>query len=149
MNAPEQKTASLSRSKVFGVGALVTTVLCGLVLLCVPKKPELIADAPQLQAVSAAVATAAPSGPALYGRFCSSCHGNDGRAQTTMAGMMNPQPTNFVVGPWKGPQTTEAVVSVVKNGKGAMPAYGKEISDESDLKALADYVLSLRKEVTR
>lgn len=148
MSASEQKTSPLPRGKVFAIGALLTSVLCGLVIFCVPKKPEVIAEAPQPQSAGEALAPAAAKSEVLYGRFCASCHGDEGKAQTTMARMMSPNPTNFAQGPWKGPQTVEAVVDAIKNGKGAMPAYGKEITDEGELKALAEYVLSLRKEAT-
>jgi mono/diheme cytochrome c family protein len=44
---------------------------------------------------------------------------------------------------WKGPQTKEAIIEIVKAGKGAMPAYSKEISSEAELESLAQHVLTL------
>ena len=162
MNSSEGKSTSLSRTRVFVVGSIATVFLSALVLVCAPRKPDLIADSAAPQNASGDLAVDAPQeAPApvgasalrggspsekLYGRFCASCHGADGRAQTTMARMMNPAPTNFQVGPWKGEQSVAAIVEVIKNGKGAMPGFGKEISSETELNALAEYVLSLRKE---
>ena len=162
MSSPEGKSMQLTRAGVFVIGSITTVLFSVLVVLCAPKKPDLIAEsaAPQNSGSDLAVAPSesgpAPVGPSslrggspaekLYGRYCASCHGADGRAQTTMARMMNPAPTNFQVGPWKGEQSVVAIVEVIKNGKGAMPGFGKEISSESELNALAVYVLSLRKE---
>jgi mono/diheme cytochrome c family protein len=162
MNSPENKSSPLSRSSVFIIGSITTALLSGLIVLCAPKKPDLIAESAAPQNSGSDLAVAASEGattavgpsalregsPAekLYGRFCASCHGADGRAQTTMARMMSPAPTNFQVGPWKGEQNVAAIVEVIKNGKGAMPGFGKEISSETELNALAEYVLSLRKD---
>ncbi|NBW82605.1 cytochrome c [bacterium] len=159
------------RAPIFVIGTASTLLMCGLVVLCVPRKPEVVADAAKSQALSAPEtaaspqagaasvsasieSTAAPAGPAalraaptgqkLYERFCAGCHGVDGKAQTSMARMMASPPTNLADGPWKGEQTKTAIVDIVKNGKGAMPAYGKEISTDGELSALAEHVLSLR-----
>jgi len=161
MNDSENKSAPLSRSRVFIMGGIATIALASLVVLCAPRKPALIAQSalPQNTPQDASVvASAEPpkmaleasqvgsTGEQVYSRFCASCHGPDGRAQTTMARMMNPSPTNFYSGPWKGEQSVVAITEVVKNGKGAMPAYGKEITSETELSSLAQYVLSLRKD---
>jgi mono/diheme cytochrome c family protein len=152
----------LGRARIFAIGSAVTLVLCGLVLTCIPEKPNVIADAAKSQQPeenlqpAQAAAPATPVGPSelreagtgarLYARFCAGCHGADGKAQTSMARMMSSRPTNLAEGPWKGPQTKDSVIEIVKAGKGAMPAYGKEISSESELEALAEHVLSLRTE---
>lgn len=161
MNDSNPVNSFLSRSRIFAIGSVSTVVLCGLILLCVPKKPDVVADEakPQALAVETAAAVQAmpsptPVGPAsfrtgttgerLYGRFCAGCHGADGLAQTQMARMMKSPPTNLAQGPWKGPQTESAVIDIIKNGKGAMPAYGKEITEPAELESLAQHVLSLR-----
>ncbi|NBX17317.1 MAG: cytochrome c [Proteobacteria bacterium] len=161
----EEKTDSeknAGRGRIFAIGTALTVGLCGLVLTCVPEKPEIGAGAARPQRTEAdmrpaqASAPATPIGPSelrqgstgarLYARFCAGCHGADGKAQTTMARMMTARPTNLADGPWSGPQTREAVIEIVKSGKGAMPSYGKEISSEAELGSLADHVLSLRSE---
>lgn len=160
MNESNNQTASvLSRPRVFLIGTAATLFLCGLVVMCVPKKPDVIADDARPQAVAseseaasdtqqsqvaaAVVAPASSTGEKLYSRFCAGCHGDDGRAQTTMARMMSSRPTNLADGPWKGAREAAAIVEIVKNGKGSMPSYSKEISNESDLQSLAEHVLSL------
>lgn len=158
MAESEGKVPPLPRGKTFLLGALGTGVLSGLIALCVPPKPTVVAEQAKPQrteipsgtqvesAVPAlAVSSGALKGQEIYERFCTGCHGDDGKAQTNFGRMMKPAPTNFYDGPWQGEQTEEAIVSTVIQGKGAMPAYKKEITDEGDLKALAQYVLSLRK----
>lgn len=159
MRKQQDHSSPLSRLTVFSVGGFVTLALALMTVLCVPKKPDVIADAalsqlpPELADSSGNVSQQQSNGPAalraagtgerLYARFCASCHGEDGRAQTTMARMMNPQPTNFVTGPWKSERSAAAIIEVVKNGRGAMPSYGREITGEGELNALAEHVLSL------
>ncbi len=169
MENQNPSSPSLSRGKIFAVGSVVTIIMCGLVLTCIPEKPAVIADAAKPQAVptgeanpqeaGASVAArevaAAPTpvgpsdlkggstGERVYARYCAGCHGADGKAQTTMARMMSSRPTNLAEGPWKGPQTKEAIIEIVKAGKGAMPAYSKEISSEAELESLAQHVLTL------
>ena len=160
MNSPEKKSEAFSRSLVFAIGSGVTILLCGLVVLCVPPKPTVIADDALPQSVPTSEIASAPeqqqqqpaTGPAefrrgstgerLYARFCASCHGADGRAQTNMARMMNPAPTNFVAGPWRAGQTKAEIIDIIKNGRGGMPGYGKEINSEAELDLLAEQVLS-------
>jgi mono/diheme cytochrome c family protein len=159
MSESDQKAPPLSRGKTFLLGALGTGALWGLIVLCVPPKPAVVAEQakPQRSEVSeletvAAVPPAADvrstggQGKDVYERFCTGCHGDDGKANTNFGRMMNPAPTNFYEGPWQGDQTPEAIIATVTQGKGAMPAYKKEITSDVDLQALAQYVLSLRKE---
>ncbi|MEN9809587.1 MAG: Cytochrome oxidase, cbb3-type, subunit [Pseudomonadota bacterium] len=166
MSENNQSTSALSRPRIFVIGTAATLVMCGLVVMCVPKKPDVIADAArpqaiaaeetpagnsssaetqQAQASAAVVSATASAGEKLYSKYCAGCHGDDGRAQTTMSRMMASKPTNLADGPWKGAREVAAIVEIVKNGKGSMPAYNKEISSESDLQSLAEYVLSLEK----
>lgn len=158
MNDSESKLNPLSRGKVFGIGALGTGALSALIALCVPPKPAIVAEQAKPQRVEELMPSAsdaattvvaadvnAGSGKVIYERFCTGCHGDDGKAQTTFGRMMKPAPTNFYDGPWSGEQTEQAIIAAVTQGRGAMPAYKNEITVESDLVALAKYVLSLRK----
>lgn len=167
MNDEANKTenAVSLRRKIFVVGSVATLVLCGLVVLCVPPKPAIIAQDARTESLgqqvpaTASETTDSPQGPSslrggttgarLYARFCAGCHGADGKAQTTMARMMKSPPTNLADGPWKGPQTSGAIIEIVKNGKGAMPAYSKEITTDGELESLAQHVLSLRSEQSK
>lgn len=159
MAETDNKAPPLARGKTFFLGALGTGLLCGLIALCVPSKPNVVAEDARPQRSDTTETTASVvttdsqtaqtvelRGKELYERFCTGCHGDDGRAKTNFGRMMNPAPTNFYDGPWKGEQTPDAIIATVVQGKGAMPAYKKEITLDTDLKALADYVLSLRKE---
>ena len=74
---------------------------------------------------------AQPDGKALFGQSCAACHQATGRgipgAFPALAG------DAFVVGPG-GP-----VASVVLNGRGGMPTFGKDLSNE-EIAAILSYV---------
>lgn len=166
MNDPRDPF-QLSRKKVFLWGAFVTILLCALVYFFVPGEPKnTLMNAPltgpgsvsaSLEGSSTAQNGAVPSSPLivtdeksngtpaqLYSKFCSACHGDDGKANTAMARMMSVHPANLVDGPFKFERSESAVAELIKNGSGVMPGYGRELGDEKAL-ALAKYVLGLEK----
>lgn len=74
-------------------------------------------------------APSAPSGKALFSKYCAGCHGAKGNMpsgfQSKVKGM-----------------TEDQVESLVKNGKGGMPAFGKKLS-AAQIDAVSRYVKSL------
>ncbi|NBO39852.1 cytochrome c, partial [bacterium] len=44
--------------------------------------------------------------------------------------------------PWRAGQTKAEIIDIIKNGRGGMPGYGKEINSEAELDLLAEQVLS-------
>ena len=73
------------------------------------------------------------TGPVLFEQKCASCHGNDGTAG--IANAANLQNSRL---------KKSAVMEMIKNGKGGMPPFKGQLSEE-ELTALSAYVLTLRK----
>jgi len=165
MNDPKDPFA-LTRTKVFLYGAGVTAVLAGLAWLYVPASPlsravsaPLTGPGSQSAALSGEPAASTGSAPtaqspaeliaqnngpeALYSRFCTQCHGDDGLGNTMMARMMTAKVPNLVTGPWQVARTPEAVSQLILKGSEskAMPGFERELGSEK-ARALADYVLT-------
>jgi mono/diheme cytochrome c family protein len=81
----------------------------------------------------AGAASAQPDGGALFGQNCSACHQPSGKGIPGAFPALAGDP--FVAGP------PEAVASVVLNGRGGMPTFGKDLSNE-DIAAILTYVRS-------
>jgi mono/diheme cytochrome c family protein len=86
-------------------------------------------------------------GQNLYNRFCSTCHGYDGKADTAQARQLSPKPRDLTVGEFKhkdsGPETlpTDAdLARVIRNGVPGtgMPAW-PNLSDQ-DIHAVSQYL---------
>jgi mono/diheme cytochrome c family protein len=101
----------------------------------------------KLIAVIAAVAVlglalpafAAEDGKALYDSKCAMCHGNDGVAKKMATGSKN-----FNDPAWKKGETADGIAKIIKEGKGKMKGLGDKLN-EAQMKAVADYVLTLAK----
>jgi len=84
---------------------------------------------PETQAVSEEINT---PGKALFERHCSACHGTDGAAGIGGAADL---PLSHL--------DTGEILSVIRNGRGAMPPFGNTFSDD-EAAALVQYVMALR-----
>jgi len=84
-------------------------------------------------------AFAEEDGKALYNSKCAMCHGNDGVAKKMAAGSKN-----FNDPAWKKAETSDGVATIIKDGKGKMKGLGDKLN-EAQMKAVADYVLTLAK----
>ena len=97
-------------------------------------------------------------GKAVYDGIgaCASCHGPSGAGDGAAAAALNPKPKNFVKGDFAydtdgdGKKGTEAdVFNIVTNGAakygGSMLMAARADIPEADRKALAKYVVSLKK----
>jgi len=86
--------------------------------------------------VLVAIALALPRGPGharddaakLYAAKCAACHGATGAGNGPAAAAFNPKPTDFTSAGFQESQTDEQIAAALKDGKGAMPAFGKELS---------------------
>ena len=78
-------------------------------------------------------AMAQSDGAALFTQNCSACHQSTGKGIPGAFPALAGDP--FVVGPAK------SVVSVVLNGRGGMPAFGKDLTDEQ-IAAILSYIRS-------
>lgn len=79
----------------------------------------------------------------LYGKYCSSCHGKDGRAKTLKAKFNHAR--DLTDRSWHDNVSDERVFNSIMNGKGKnMPAYGKKLS-EQEIESLVSLVRGLKK----
>jgi mono/diheme cytochrome c family protein len=88
------------------------------------------------------VAAYVRSATQLYSKNCVSCHGRDGRAKTLKAKRNHAR--NISDSEWQERASDERIFNSIMNGKGKMPSYGKNLS-EQEIDALVTYVRSLRK----
>src|SRR6476660_4566962 len=69
------------------------------------------------------------SAPELYGKYCASCHGKDGRAKT-MKGKFS-HARDLSDSKWQDDVSDERIFNSIMNGRkagGNMPAFGKKIT---------------------
>ena len=76
---------------------------------------------------------------------CARCHGADGRGDTPLG--QTYQAPNFTDDQWWRTNSkitgTRSLVSIVSNGKGGMPAFGKKLKP-SEIRLLVNYVRRFR-----
>jgi len=78
----------------------------------------------------------------IYAGKCAACHGPAGAGNGAAAAAFNPKPTDFTSAEFQKAATDEQLATAIKDGKGEMPAFGKELS-AADIKALVVYIRSL------
>lgn len=76
----------------------------------------------------------------VYQRACSRCHGPRGEGGPP-ATPGQPGPRDFTDAAWQGSRSSEEIVSVVRSGKGPMPAFG-EVLTEGEIDAVVSQVRS-------
>jgi mono/diheme cytochrome c family protein len=76
----------------------------------------------------------------VYQRACSRCHGPRGEGGPPAA-PGQPGPRDFTDAAWQGSLTPEEIASVVRSGKGPMPAFG-EVLSEGEIDAVVSQVRS-------
>jgi mono/diheme cytochrome c family protein len=86
--------------------------------------------------------TSARSATELFTKYCTSCHGKDGRAKTFKAKFNHAR--DFTDRVWQDDVNDERLFNSIMNGKGKMPVFGKKLS-EQEINALVSYVRSLKK----
>jgi len=81
----------------------------------------------------------------IFRTNCARCHGADGRGDTPLG--QTYQAPNFTNDRWWRTNSkitgTRSLVSIVSNGKGGMPAFGKKLKP-SEIKSLVNYVRRFR-----
>lgn len=83
-------------------------------------------------------------GAKVYSDRCALCHGPQGKGDGPAAAGLNPKPRNHTDGSYMNAQTDEELLTVIRNGKGAMPAW-KSILSEQEIQAVLKHVRSLAK----
>lgn len=73
---------------------------------------------------------AEPTGAALYGKHCASCHGKDGKGNPKMAKMFKVEPAVLDLTVGATPKMTDAdLIKIITEGKGKkMPAFAKKMT---------------------
>ena len=81
----------------------------------------------------------------IFRTNCARCHGADGRGDTPLGHTY--QAPNFKDDQWWRTNSkiigTRSLVSIVNNGKGGMPAFGKKLKP-SEIRSLVNYVRRFR-----
>ena len=87
-------------------------------------------------------AQAGDLGAKVYAQRCALCHGPAGHGDGPGAAGLNPKPRNHTDGSYMNGRTDAQLLQVIHNGKGAMPAWGKVLSEE-EIQAALKHVRSL------
>ena len=91
--------------------------------------------------VAGVTAQAQDAGVALYKTKCAACHGADGKGDTAV-GKTNK--IRDLGSPEVQAQNDADLTTIITNGKGKMPAYGKSLKPEQ-VKDLVTYIRSVAK----
>src|SRR5829696_2448635 len=76
----------------------------------------------------------------LYRRYCVSCHGNDGRAQTSKGKFSHAR--DLADPQWQAEVSDERIFNSIMNGRnqrGNMPAFGNKLN-ENEVNSLVSFV---------
>lgn len=87
-------------------------------------------------------AVAEPGGAELYRQNCQACHGSEGKGDGPAAAALTPRPTDLTDPQVMGKLSDDELFAILKDGKGAMPGFGKRLSDD-EIRALVAYVRRL------
>jgi mono/diheme cytochrome c family protein len=87
-----------------------------------------------------------PARPAaqVYRRYCISCHGSDGRAQTSKGKFSHARDLSDAQ--WQGEVSDERIFNSIMNGRnvrGNMPAFSNKLN-EKEVNSLVDFVRRLK-----
>lgn len=91
---------------------------------------------------------AVPLGPAartaeeIYAKLCQPCHGATGKGDGPVAAALTPRPSDLTDAQVLGGRTDEEIAQVLKDGKGTMPGFGKQLGAE-EVPALVSYLRGL------
>src|SRR5437870_776100 len=83
----------------------------------------------------------ATGGKAVYDKNCASCHGDDGKGNAAMTKVFGEKALNIATKE-TGEKKDEELLKVVTEGKGKMPAAGKNLSKQEQ-KQVLEHVRSL------
>jgi len=81
----------------------------------------------------------------LYGKYCASCHGKDGRAKSMKGKFAHDR--DLSDSKWQTDVSDERIFNSIMNGRkegGKMPAFAKKIT-EQEAESLVTYVRGLKK----
>lgn len=81
-------------------------------------------------------------GAKVYADRCALCHGATGHGDGPASAALDPKPRNHTDGSYMNGRTDAELLDVIRNGKGAMPAW-KEVLSEQEIDAVLKHVRSL------
>jgi high-affinity iron transporter len=96
--------------------------------------PDTVASTP--------IAGGPADGAKVYADRCALCHGATGHGDGPASAGLDPKPRNHTDGAYMNAQSDEALLTVIRNGKGAMPAW-KDVMSEDEIQAVLKHVRSL------
>ena len=83
-------------------------------------------------------------GELVFGVYCASCHGPDGRGDGPSAATLRPPPRDFAARPWRFAVTRESIRKVTLDGIPGTPmASNRSAIAPADLEPLVEYVYGL------
>lgn len=85
---------------------------------------------------------AADPGAKIYAEKCALCHGPGGKGDGPGGAALNPKPRDHTDGAYMNSRPNEELLTIIKTGKGAMPAWGALLSDE-EVHAVLKHVRAL------
>ena len=92
---------------------------------------------------SPAFAQGNDAGKAVYDKQCASCHGADGKGNANRAKMLKLDATKLDLSRAEAQgQSVDEKKTVLVEGKGKMPAYGKKLKPE-EVEAVLNYAMAL------
>jgi mono/diheme cytochrome c family protein len=135
--------------------AVVAVILHALVVGCGGSKQSSSSNSGDASSAQPPATTASTSGGSndaasgdlgakVYAQRCALCHGPLGKGDGPAAAGLNPKPRNHTDGAYMNSRTDDQLLGVIRNGKGAMPAWGKILS-EAEIQAVLKHVRTLAK----
>lgn len=91
---------------------------------------------------ASSVSATAVDAKAIFDSKCAKCHGKDGRAKTFRGKLKHAR--DFTDAAWQDGVSDERLFNSITNGKGKMPSFKKNFSEEQ-IDALVAYVRRLKK----
>lgn len=85
------------------------------------------------------------NGKKIYSQHCAICHGKTGQGDGAAGKSLKPPPRDFSQGKFKFNKGDAELLAFIKKGKGAMPAWGKILSDEQIQDVIA-FIHTLKKD---
>lgn len=77
-----------------------------------------------------------------YAEKCAMCHGERGAGDGPAGAAFNPAPPDFTEAAFQEARTDEQLVAAIADGKGAMPGFKAQLSEEA-VAALVAYIRNL------
>jgi mono/diheme cytochrome c family protein len=94
-----------------------------------PPMPDSDREPSEPSAPEDAQAATARAARALWNATCAGCHGRDGRGQGE-AKPPGAQIPDFTSRAWQASRSDEQVAQVIRDGRGMMPGFGKQLNDQ-------------------